>query len=265
MDISEQLSRRKYHIGKLGFGCGVGTAVEKPAYTNQIQNFDFVITWILKGQGRYTESGQTYSLHDGCVCMRRPDRDYRLALKQEIGIRLYLTLPQSVYPVLLRLIPELEALPPVWEPTRQDACFEAFWAVYDRMAELSSLELYNALPTMIHYILRITGIEKQRDGDPILRGRLLLEEGNALSVTEIARRCGMNYHTFRKHFTASQGVSPVQYRIRYRVSVAKQLLAAGLSVGEIALSLGYPDIYSFTHQFTAVTGCSPTEFREGRG
>ncbi len=261
MEISEQMIRQRPNLGKLGFGCGIGTVVEKPAYTNRTQHYNFVITWILKGRGIYTEQEQVYALHDGCVCMRRPDRDYRLELAQETGIRPYLTIPQNVYPVLTRLIPELESLPPVWDLPYNDACFEEFMTVYARIAELSSLEFYNALPTMIHYILRITGIAKTRAHDPLLRGRLLLEENTALSASEVAERCGMNYNTFRKKFTKSFGISPVQYRICHKITLAKQFLEVGLSVGEIAVSLGYPDIYSFTHQFTAVTGLSPTEFR----
>ena len=264
MEFSEQMICQKRNVGKLGFGCGIGTVVEKPAYTSQSQNYAFVITWILKGSGTYTENGKVYPLHDGCVCMRRPDRDYLLKLNPKGGIRLYLTIPQSVYPALTCLIPELETFEPVWKLAYDDVCFEEFESVYNRFAELSSLDLYRGLPNMIHYILHITGIEKSRAQNPLLHGRILLEENSALSVEEIAARCDMNYHTFRKHFTKSFGISPVQHRIRHKITLAKQFLNAGLSVGEIAESLGYPDIYSFTHQFTAVTGLSPTEYRNER-
>lgn len=261
MDIPEDLIRQKRHVMKNGFGCGIGTVVEAPAYTNRTQKYNFVITWILKGSGKYTEDGRTYFLHDGCVCMRRPDHDYRLELSPEAGIRPYLTFPQSVYPALVWLIPEIETLPPVWDMPFHEGCFEEFLALYDRIAELSSLELYNAMPALMHYILRLSGIEKKRTGDPLFRGKLLLEECSSLSASEIAKRCGMNYNTFRKQFTKKFGIPPGQYRIRYRIDYAKQLLESGLPVGEVAAQLGYPDIYSFTHQFTAVTGCSPTGFR----
>ena len=263
MKLSEQLTSQKRNVSKLGFACGIGTVVEKPVYTSQTQNYDFVISWILKGSGTFTENGKVYPLHDGCVCMRRPDRDYRLELK-ESGIRNYLALPQSVYPALICLVPELETLDPVWDLAYDDACYEEFVSVYDRFSELSSLELYRALPTVIHYILRVTGIERSRAYNPLLHGRILLEENASLSIEEIAARCGMNYNTFRKQFAKAFGISPAQYRIRYKIAQAKQFLAAGLSVSEIAVSLGYPDIYSFTHQFTALTGLSPTEFRNER-
>ena len=264
LNIPEHLIQQKRRIMKNGFACGIGTVVEAPAYTNRTQHYSFVVTWILKGSGKYTEDGKLYPLHDGCVCMRRPDRDYLLELDPDTGIRPYLTFPQSVYPALLWLIPELETLPPVWDMPFSEACFEEFVALFDRIAELSSLELYTAMPALIHYILRLTGIDKNRAHNPLYLGKMLLEECSSLSVSEIADRCGINYNTFRKQFSKTFGIPPAQYRIRYRITYAKQLLESGLPVGEIAVQLGYPDIYSFTHQFTAVTGQSPTEFRSGR-
>ena len=257
----DQMTIRRRNIFKGGFGCGIGTAVQNSVYTNSIQNYQFVISWILKGAGTYTEDGRVYTLRNACVCMRRPDRDYRMELEPESGIRLYLSLSNEIYSSLSYLIPELSSLPPVWDLPFNDSYMEEFLAIFERIAELSSLELYHTLPAIIHYILRITGIEKSRAQNPMLRARLLLEENAALSAEQIAEECGMNYNTFRKQFKKSFGLSPVQYRIQHRIAVAKQLLTAGLPVGEVAASLGYPDIYSFTHQFTTVTEQSPTDFR----
>ncbi len=264
MEIREDLIKQKHHMMKSGFGCGIGTVVEAPAYTNRTQQYNFVITWVLKGSGKYTENGQTYLLHDGCVCMRRPDRDYLLELTPKDGIRPYLTFPQKVYPSLVWLIPEIETLPPVWDMPFHEACFEEFLSLYDRIAAISSLELYTAIPALAHYILRLTGIDKNRARHPLFRGKILLEECSNLPLTEIAGRCGMNYNTFRKQFTKNFGISPGQYRIQYRIDYAKQLLESGIPVGEVAAQLGYPDIYSFTHQFTSVTGRSPTGFRDSK-
>ena len=261
MEKFEQMISRKRNLFKGGFGCGIGPAVMQPVYTNSIQNYQFVISWILKGNGKYTEDGQIYPLHHECVCMRRPDRDYRMELEPESGIRLYLILSNEIYSALSYLIPELSSLPPVWDLPFNDSYLEEFIEIYDRIASLSSLELYHTLPAIIHYILRITGIEKSRAHDPILRARLLLEENTTLSAEQIADLCEMNYNTFRKQFKKNFGLSPVQYRIRHKITIAKQLLAEGLPVGEIAVSLGYPDIYSFTHQFKTIIGQSPTDFR----
>lgn len=56
------------------------------------------------------------------------------------------------------------------------------------------------------------------------------------------------------------GISPGQYRIEYRIRVAKRLLKDGSSVSKVAQMLNYPDIYTFSHQFREVVQCSPTEY-----
>ena len=76
----------------------------------------------------------------------------------------------------------------------------------------------------------------------------------------IAAACQMNYDRFRKAFQKTYGVSPGQYRINYRILVGKRLLLEGMSVGSVASTLNYPDIYSFSHQFRSVAGCSPSDY-----
>lgn len=261
VDIEKEVEKRKLHLIKNEFQCGIGTVLNTHVFTNSSQNHSFVISWMLQCSGTLTENGKSYPLRDGCVCMRRPDWDYRMEIPDTDGMRLYLQFPHHVYPTLLWIMPELGAMEPVWDQPWNEAYFREFLAIYDRIAELSSPELYTALPQMVQYLLRLTGIQKSRADDPLKRGKLLLEENGALPLAEIANRCGMNYNTFRRYFTEAFGISPHQYRIRHRISLAKRLLESGLSVGDTAEQLGYPDIYSFTHQFTSVAGISPSEFR----
>ena len=48
-----------------------------------------------------------------CFCLRRPDRDWKLYLSEKRSVRLFLNLPDEIYPALCLMIPELGALPPV--------------------------------------------------------------------------------------------------------------------------------------------------------
>ncbi|MGN1346006.1 MAG: helix-turn-helix domain-containing protein [Eubacteriales bacterium] len=262
MDPLREIKKRTLHLIKRGFQCGMGTELSTYTFTNRSQQYSFVLSWMLRCEGTFTENGRIYPLHNGCVCMRRPDRDYLLHFSDSDGLRLYLQFPQSFYPALLWMVPELEQMEPVWDCPYCDTYFEEFLAIYDRIAALSHLELYTIFPQIVQYILRITGIQKQRTDNPLLRGRVLLEEGTPLPLTDVAERCGMNYNTFRKQFTKEFAVSPHQYRIRCRIRLSKQLLESGLSVSDTAAQLGYPDVYSFTHQFTSVMGVSPSEFRK---
>lgn len=260
--IMDMLELRKAAVNRNGYQCGVGTVLEHWPYDNAIRDRNYVISWILQGDGSYRESGVKYILTDACVCMRRPGRDYLMELPNSDGIRLYLTIPQDTYPAIVRMIPELEQIPPVWDRPCDRELVAEFCALYDHLAEISSMELHTALPKLIQYILRLTGIQKKRESDPLALAKGMLEENWLLPLEEIAGRCGMKYNTFRKRFAEAYGSSPGQYRIRRRVEEGCRLLAGGMSVGKTAVRLGYADVYSFTHQFTAVMDMPPGRYQQ---
>ncbi len=262
--LREELKRREVYRYHSEFSCGVGMDLERD-YDKATRDKNFIISWILCGEGEYTEDGMVYPLRDGCVCMRRPGREYLMRLRVRGGVRLFLNIPQDTYPTFVRMLPELEGLPPVWDCPFERTKVEGFFKLYDEFDQVSSLELHRLFPEVVQYLLDMTGIQKNREKNPLLLGKRMLEENRSLSVEEIAARCGMKYNTFRKQITEELGMSPGQYRIRKRIAAACRLLSDGVSVGGTAVRLGYADVYSFTHQFTSVMGVSPSGFREKIG
>ncbi len=256
----EKLESRNVHVTRNGYQCGVGGILEDQQYDGAMRNENYVISWILRGDGLYQENGTAYPLTDFCVCMRRPGRKYAMRLDPKYGMRLFLTIPQDTYPALQRMIPELDSIPPVWQVPFDREIVEEFCVLYDHMESISSLELYTALPKMILYILHLTGIQTNREKDPLALGKGMLEENWTLPLEDIAERCGMKYNTFRKRFTEVYGISPGQYRIRCRIEEGSRLLAGGMSVSKTAVLLGYTDVYSFTHQFSTVKGIPPGRY-----
>ena len=82
-------------------------------------------------------------------------------------------------------------------------------------------------------------------------------------LPEIAEKVGMGYETFRKKFHDSFGVSAQQYRIQHRIEQAQyRLLESDMSIEQLATSLGYVDVFSFSRQFKAYSGISPTAYRK---
>lgn len=260
MNIEKEIEKRKQCLFRSNSRCGIGTLLNTHVYDNNIQNHDFVISWMLRCSGTLYEQGRTYAIHDECVSIRRPDREYRMEVPVSDGLRLYMIFPQQVYPTLLWMIPELETIEPVLDHPWNDGLIREFFAIYDRIAMLTSNEMYTVFPQIVQYILRLTGIQQMRASNPLRQAKLLLEENSNLPLTEIAGRCGMNYNTLRRKFTERYKIPPHQYRIHHRIELAKNLLLSGTSVKNTAEQLGYPDIYSFTHQFTALTGMPPSEF-----
>ena len=96
----------------------------------------------------------------------------------------------------------------------------------------------------------------------IRKGIDLLERDSDLSITEIAKECGVSECYFRRLFQEYSGESPINFRQKHRIEKAKQLLLSDehYTVGEIAEELGFSDIYHFSKTFKKLCGMSPNKF-----
>ncbi|TMV47002.1 AraC family transcriptional regulator [Paenibacillus mesophilus] len=93
---------------------------------------------------------------------------------------------------------------------------------------------------------------------------LRLHYTEPLRIEQLAQLVGVHRTHFSQAFAKKYGLAPQQFLLRLRIDRAKELLRdTGLSVGEIALSIGYPDLYAFSRAFKTHTGQSPSEYRDG--
>lgn len=84
-----------------------------------------------------------------------------------------------------------------------------------------------------------------------------------ITVGDVAKHIGIDRSHFSRTFSQTVGVSPMSYLQKLRMDRGCELLrGTSLSVTEIALTIGYPDLYSFTRAFRNRFGMSPKAFRE---
>lgn len=77
----------------------------------------------------------------------------------------------------------------------------------------------------------------------------------------LAKVCGMSTVYFRKTFEKSYGTSPIKYLHDFRMRKAKSILHSDFeSIGQVAESVGYSNIYHFSKMFKKYTGLSPSEY-----
>jgi AraC-like DNA-binding protein len=75
---------------------------------------------------------------------------------------------------------------------------------------------------------------------------------------DLANRAHMSPSTFRQHFRALTGVSPLQYQKQLRLQEARQLmLNENLDAGGAAVSVGYESASQFSREYSRLFGAPP--------
>lgn len=108
---------------------------------------------------------------------------------------------------------------------------------------------------------------------PLPQHPLLLERCNAFitkpdihdSAERWASQLFMSLSTFRRFFRQQTGMSYSDWRQRACVVVALSQLVEGMSVNEVALTLGYDSGSSFSTMFRRITGQPPSAYHPSTG
>ena len=80
----------------------------------------------------------------------------------------------------------------------------------------------------------------------------------ALHVDDLAARTHMSPSTFRQHFRAITGMSPLQYQKRLRLQEARQLmLNRSLDAGNAGGLVGYESASQFSREYRRLFGSPP--------
>lgn len=81
-------------------------------------------------------------------------------------------------------------------------------------------------------------------------------------VEDLATAVGMSRTSFSERFKALVGVPPMEYLIRWRMTIARHKIRnTSQAMAEIAASVGYASQPSFSLAFKAIFGKSPRHFR----
>lgn len=85
----------------------------------------------------------------------------------------------------------------------------------------------------------------------------------ALTLDDLADSCGLSKSHFCRSFKEAYDVTPMVYLNRYRISVAKFLLATTVeNLDRIVIKSGFSDLSYFCAVFRKMEGCSPNQYRK---
>lgn len=85
-------------------------------------------------------------------------------------------------------------------------------------------------------------------------------EGLTTSVAELAQRMRLSPGHFRRLFRQQTGTTPKAFQTAQRITQAKEMLAAGRTIKEAAVTLGFTDEFHFMRVFRRTTGQTAGQF-----
>lgn len=81
-----------------------------------------------------------------------------------------------------------------------------------------------------------------------------------VTLAALARVAGLSPFWFIRVFEKHVGLTPHAYLIGQRIKLAKDLLATGTSLAQVALETGFADQSHFTRRFRSIVGTTPGRF-----
>jgi AraC family transcriptional regulator len=103
----------------------------------------------------------------------------------------------------------------------------------------------------------LTGLQLRR-----IKEFLDVNISRGVGISELASLVGLSQFHFIRAFKNSVGLSPYQYVLSERISVAKEMLSKrDLSVADVALAVGFSDAPQLNRVFLKFVGVTPTAFR----
>lgn len=145
-----------------------------------------------------------------------------------------------------------------------DALAKRFQGQYHRCT--SAAEVFDELErTFTEGIEKVAGEKEQTALRPVRVAKKYVQDHyhEPLKLDDISQMLGFNANYFSGLFKKEVGQTFSEYLIQVRINQAKQsLIAADLSIMEVAEQVGYSDMKHFSKLFKKITGINPTEFRK---
>jgi len=110
----------------------------------------------------------------------------------------------------------------------------------------------------------IFSTQKNHQDELIRKAQELIERNRDqnFSFGEIADRLAISRRNFDRRFSNATGFTPVEYRQRVKVEIAKKAFESSRKqIHEVMYDVGYSDSRAFREVFRRITGLTPLEYR----
>ena len=107
--------------------------------------------------------------------------------------------------------------------------------------------------------------ERARESQAVARTRDFLHSNleRSVSLAELASVVELNPAYLNRIFRQATGLPPHAYRTQLRIERARELLAQGLAIANVAQMVGFSDQSKLTNHFSRAVGVSPARYKAG--
>jgi AraC-like DNA-binding protein len=275
--LSSQVSASRYfflnraHEGKAGVTLTYGGYEHcNPDYLIERAGFPYtVIELVASGQGSVKMNGRTYQL--------RPGAAYVYSLNTRLEIRTDPARPMAKYFLCLtgpQTLPRLRQAGLEPNRVRYLAMFAEVQHIVENLLRegqhhrrlvprICAAEL-EVLLLKIEELTQLSGTSGNTAEEQFLRCKGIIDARTEklATLTEIAGIVGVESSHLCRLFRRYQGMSPYQYLLRRKMTLAaERLMDSNCLVKEAAEHVGFDDPYHFSRCFKAVHGLPPREFQ----
>lgn len=161
---------------------------------------------------------------------------------------------------------ELTFRAPVFTDARLQPLFEAMFAHGRVAASHDDLAVESSLLTFVgalarHATSKLTPGAKTADIRRALQ-RIEDDPSAPLSLADLARDSGVSRYRFLRAFARELGLTPHAYIMQRRLSHARRMILADMTLAEIAAACGFVDQSHLNRYFVRQFGVTPRAYRE---
>lgn len=219
---------------------------------------------MLTTAGRYTielpETGQNFTVLPNTVSYIPPNTQFVRKIEQPIDFHQFHMQCEREDPVAAGLIPGILPIP----KEQVSAIGRSLCCAKTALCQTEALQHILDHILMENYLFSTRATDPSYSED-ILRALRYMENhlSEPIKLETLAQIAGLSPTGLIWKFDCQLKTTPMQYLIRLRMQLAKQLLLeSNLTVTRIAEQCGYADVYYFSNAFRQYTGINPTTFRK---
>ena len=235
---------------------------------------DYYLVYLLKGGGVLKTRGRTFALCPGDLYILYPDVVHTYATDPENLIEMYwIGFTGADVAALLEKSGFSPDAPVFHSCGKLDSMISQLEEDSGDNRPSNFLALCGGLYRLFGTLMELrTDNEPWQDKDQPL-SRIVMEAQNfmnihypqSISISDVAGHLNVSRATLAARFREEWNQTPAQYLTYIRLRQAANLLVTtGLSIAEVAHSVGYGDALYFSKVFTKVHKMSPTEYRRAR-